>query len=155
MAKKSAGILLYRMRGGSFEVFLGHPGGPLYTKKDEGVWSIPKGEYDGDEDAYDAARREFTEETGHEAHGTGFELAPVMTKSRKTIRAWAVEGEADPGKVTSNTFEMEWPPRSGKRQPFPEIDRAEWFAPEVARAKLRPEQVPLISELEARLQDKQ
>ena len=138
---------MYRRRDGAVEVLLAHPGGPLYTKKDLGVWSIPKGEYDGSEDALEAARREFAEELGSPADGDATPLGEVKQKSGKVVAAWGVQGDLDPADVRSNTFEMEWPPRSGRRQSFPEIDRAEWFTPEVAREKLNPAQCAFLDRL--------
>ena len=147
-AKRSAGILLYRRSGGEPEVLLVHPGGPFWTNKDEGAWSIPKGEYDDGEDPEACARREFKEETGTElAPGELAELGSVKQKSGKQVTAWAAEGDLDPAAVTSNTFEMEWPPRSGGRQSFPEVDRAEWFDLDAARAKLNPAQTAFLDRL--------
>jgi predicted NUDIX family NTP pyrophosphohydrolase len=147
MAKISAGILLYRKREGGLQVFLVHPGGPLWAKKDLGAWSVPKGEIDIGEDGLSAARREFEEETGFSVSGRFIPLSPVKLKSGKLVHAWAVEGDCDPGKVRSNTFPMEWPPKSGRRQEFPEIDRAAWFGQEEAKEKINEGQVPLIEEL--------
>jgi predicted NUDIX family NTP pyrophosphohydrolase len=150
--KRSAGILLYRLSGDEPEVLLVHPGGPFWANKDEGAWSIPKGEYLDGEDAQAAARREFAEETGGElAPGELAELGSVKQKSGKQVTAWAVEGDLDPATVKSNTFEMEWPPRSGTRQAFPEVDRAEWFDLDTARAKLNPAQTAFVDRLVERL----
>ena len=146
MAKKSAGILVYRQQGSEMQVLLAHPGGPFWAKKDLGVWSIPKGEYT-DEAPIDAARREFKEETGMEVKGTLLPLHPIKQKDGKTVHAWAVEMDIDVSKVVSNTFEMEWPPRSGQRKAFPEIDRVEWYSIAEAKEKIIPAQVPLIEEL--------
>lgn len=146
MAKKSAGILLYRRAAASIEVFLVHPGGPFFAKKDIGSWSCPKGEYT-DDDPLSAAKREFREETGFEVGGDFMPLTPVKLSGGKTISAWAVEGTCDATAVRSNTFRMEWPPKSGKQQEFPEVDRADWFSIVQARAKLSPGQVPLVDEL--------
>lgn len=151
MKKLSAGILLYRKEEAGIKVFLGHPGGPYFVRKDEGVWSIPKGEYEESEEPYQAALREFREEIGQDVTGEGIELTPVKRKDGKVIRAWAVEGDADAKRVTSDHFEIEWPPRSGKRQSFPEIDRAGWFSLEEAKRKLGPPQDAFIDELRERL----
>ena len=124
MAKNSAGLLLYRFRDGNLEVFLVHPGGPFWAKKDLGVWSIPKGEIDEGEEPLGAARREFEEETGFSPEGTFRELTPVRQRSGKIVHAWAVEGDCDPTALRSNTFTLEWPPRSGRMQEIPEVDRA-------------------------------
>jgi predicted NUDIX family NTP pyrophosphohydrolase len=150
VSTRSAGLLLYRHREGVLEVLLVHPGGPLWAHRDAGAWSIPKGEY-GSEDAFTAAQREFTEETGAQARGTFHALTPVRQAGGKLVTAWAVESEFDPAHLRSNTFELEWPPRSGRRQTFPEIDRAGWFPAAVARAKISAGQRPLIDELEQRL----
>jgi predicted NUDIX family NTP pyrophosphohydrolase len=148
MATVSAGILMYRMHSGTLEIFLVHPGGPFWTKKDLGAWSIPKGEIDADESPLEAALREFEEETGVPVSGHYIPLTPVRLKSRKVIRAWAVEGDIDPSKIRSNTFTMEWPPHSGKKQDFPEIDRASWFNIEDAKRKINQGQAGLLEELE-------
>jgi predicted NUDIX family NTP pyrophosphohydrolase len=151
-AKRSAGILLYRLGGGEPEVLLVHPGGPFWANKDEGAWSIPKGEYDDGEDPQVAARREFHEETGTELPpGALADLGSVRQKSGKQVAAWAAEGDLDAAGVTSNTFDMEWPPRSGQRQAFPEIDRAEWFGIDQAREKLNPAQTAFLDRLAALL----
>ena len=126
--KRSAGLLVYRRRTAGCEVFLVHPGGPFWQSKDLGAWSIPKGELSPDEDPLDAARREFAEETGIEVSGDFVPLAPIRQSGGKTIDAWAVEGECDPATIRSNTFQTEWPPRSGQLRQFPEVDRAAWFA---------------------------
>lgn len=145
-ANRSAGLLVYRVREGRLWVFLVHPGGPFWAKKDLGAWSIPKGELDEGEDALAAARREFTEETGQTVAGEFRELTACRQKGGKTVLAWAVEGEADEH-VVSNTFEMEWPPKSGRRQSFPEVDRGAWFALDEARQRINPGQLPLLDEL--------
>jgi predicted NUDIX family NTP pyrophosphohydrolase len=147
MGKKSAGILLYRLKDKSLEVFLVHPGGPFWAKKDIGAWSIPKGELTEDENSFVAAKREFKEELGTEFTGKAIPLTPIKQKSGKIVYAWASEGDIDPAKIKSNTFEMEWPPRSGKRQEFPEIDKGEWFEIPKARRKILPGQLPLLDEL--------
>lgn len=147
-AKRSAGLLLFRRPSNRpLEVLLVHPGGPFWARKDEGAWTVPKGEHEEDEDPLEAARREFTEETSHRPEGTFHPLAPVIQKSGKIVRAWAVEGDFDPARLRSNTFEMEWPPRSGRTRSFPEVDRAEWFGLEEASRRIRPEQRPFLDEL--------
>ncbi len=153
MVKHSAGLLLYRVRGGALEVFLVHPGGPFWSRKDLGVWSIPKGEIDEGEDPLEAARREFGEETGFRPDDMFRELAPVRQRSGKVVLAWAVEGDCDPAALRSNTFEMEWPPRSGLRQEFPEVDRAGWFSIPEAMEKILDGQRPLLAQLELLLRD--
>jgi predicted NUDIX family NTP pyrophosphohydrolase len=150
----SAGILLYRRNphGGGLEVLLAHPGGPWFVTKDAGHWSIPKGEADADEPLLDVARREFAEETGHDVpDGLPIELGSIVQKGGKTVHAWAVEGDLDPDAARSNEFEMEWPPRSGRRTSFPEIDRVAWFGPAAARAHIKATQIPLLDRLEAAL----
>jgi predicted NUDIX family NTP pyrophosphohydrolase len=140
---------MFRRREKSIEVFLVHPGGPFFRKKDEGSWSIPKGLLGGDEEPLTAARREFTEETGVPTPDEGYlDLGEVQQKSGKLVRAWAFEGECDPTAIKSNTFDLEWPPKSGKVQAFPEIDRAEFFTPEDARRKLNPAQTAFIERLQ-------
>lgn len=146
--KVSAGLLLFRRREDRFEVLLGHPGGPFWATKDAGAWTIPKGELEDGEDPLRAAAREFTEETGvtvdiEAAHSLG----SVRQKSGKTVLAWAVEGDLDPGLLRSNTFTIEWPPRSGRQTEFPEIDRVEWLEPDIARVKLNPAQEPFVDRL--------
>jgi len=150
-ARRSAGILLYRRRKGRLEVLLVHPGGPFWAKKDAGAWTIPKGEIGEDENALDAARREFAEETGIALEGRFAPLAPLRQPSGKTIEAWMSEGDCDAAAVRSNLFSMEWPPRSGKQQEFPEIDRAGWFGLAEAREKLIAGQRGFIDELESAL----
>ncbi len=147
MPKISAGILLYRRRDSGIEVLLVHPGGPFWAKKDDGAWSIPKGEVDGDEALLDAARREFREETGFAVDGSFRALPPVRQPGGKTVHAWAVEGDCDPSAVRSNRFTLEWPPRSGRMQDFPEVDRAGWFDLAAARRKLTRGQLPLLEAL--------
>jgi predicted NUDIX family NTP pyrophosphohydrolase len=149
MPSQSAGILLYRKIDNRLQVFLVHPGGPFFKNKDLGAWSIPKGEFLDDEDALIAAKREFEEEIGQAVDGDFIELKPVRLKSGKTVYAWAVEGDIDHETITSNLFEMEWPPKSGKKQSFPEIDRAGWFEVEEAKLKVNVAQVGLIEELES------
>lgn len=145
-AKTSAGILLYR-REPELQVFLVHPGGPFWAKKDLGAWSIPKGELGEGEDPLAAAIRELTEETGFTVDGDFRALSPVRQKSGKTIRAWAVEGDCDPALLHSNLFSMEWPPRSGKQQEFPEVDRGAWFNVDEARTRIVGGQAGFIDEL--------
>lgn len=148
MAKQSAGILLYRKKANQLEVFLGHPGGPFWTKKDLGSWSIPKGEYLEGEEPLQAAIREFEEETGYRPSGDFIPLPTIRQKGHKTVHCWAVQGELDADNIVSNMFEMEWPPRSGKMKAFPEIDRASWFSIDAARVKINERQVRFIDELE-------
>jgi len=147
MPKQSAGILLYRKSKSELQVFLVHPGGPFFKNKDLGAWSIPKGEFLDDEDALTAAKREFEEETGQAIDGSFVKLEPVRLKSGKIVHAWAVEGDIDHETIYSNSFEMEWPPKSGKNQSFPEIDRAGWFGEDEARMKINPAQSKLIDSL--------
>jgi predicted NUDIX family NTP pyrophosphohydrolase len=145
---RSAGILLYRIRGGEPEVLLVHPGGPFWARKDAGAWSIPKGEHDEAEDGQAAALREFEEETGKRLPGDALaDLGTVRLKSGKLVAAWAVEGDLDADAIASNTFELEWPPRSGRIQEFPEIDRASWVGVDVAREKLVKGQLPFLDRL--------
>lgn len=143
----SAGLLLYRIRQGDLEVFLVHPGGPYWKNKDEGAWTIPKGECDSDADLLAEAKREFLEETGVEVYGDFRELAAVRQPGGKVVHAWAIKGDLDPAGLRSNLFTMEWPPRSGKRQEFPEVDRGEWFLLPAAQSKLLAGQRPLLDEL--------
>jgi predicted NUDIX family NTP pyrophosphohydrolase len=147
MSKKSAGILLYRTSKKILEVFLVHPGGPFWKNKDAGSWSIPKGEFDEDETPLDAAIRELKEETGIALKGDFIELTPIKQKSGKLVYAFAKEHDIDPSQIKSNEFEIEWPPRSGKKKMFPEIDKAEWFDIETAKEKINQAQVNLIAEL--------
>ena len=148
--KRSAGILAFRLGEGALEVLLIHPGGPLWAKKDAGSWSIPKGLYTEDEDALVAAKREFEEETGLKPVGDFIELGAFRQPSGKTISAWAVENDFDISAFKSNTFSMEWPPRSGRMQAFPEADRAQWFGVAEARHKIAKGQVPIVDALERR-----
>ena len=144
----SAGLLMFRRRG-ALELFLVHPGGPFFRNKDEGTWSIPKGEVEPSEDPLATARREFSEETGITAPDDGYlALGDVLQKGGKRVTAWAFESDCDPAAIESNTFEIEWPPRSGKTQSFPEVDRADFFSPDTARVKLNPAQAELITRLE-------
>ena len=146
MVKRSAGLLLYRTTKGFLEVFLVHPGGPFFAKKDLGSWSIPKGEIET-EDPLAAARREFKEETGFAIAGDFVELSPIKQKGGKFVYAWAVEADLDPSKIKSNTFTLEWPPKTGRINEYPEVDRGEWFSVEAARQKILPSQAELISDL--------
>jgi predicted NUDIX family NTP pyrophosphohydrolase len=147
MPRSSAGVLLFRRRGGSIELFLVHPGGPFWKNKDAGAWSIPKGEFTDGEPALEAARREFLEETGFAVDGPFLPLTPLKQPSGKTIHAWAAEGDLDPAALRSNTFSMEWPPKSGREREFPEVDRAAWFDPEEAVRRILSGQAPWIAEL--------
>ena len=147
----SAGILLYRRRGGLLEVLLVHPGGPFWRSRDVGAWQIPKGMVQAGEDPAAAAAREFEEELGVAPRGSPVPLARIRQNGGKWVEAFAREGDLDAGAIRSNMFELEWPPRSGELQSFPEVDRAEWFAPEAARAKMLPSQAPLLDALEAML----
>ena len=148
MAKLSAGILVYRKRKKEIEIFLCHPGGPFYKSKDNGVWTIPKGEFDETEEAFVAAKREFEEETGQKVSGNFTPMKPVRYKDgRKIVYAWAVEGDVDTANIRSNTFSLEWPPKSGKYIETPEVDRAAWFTIEVARQKIVPSLFPLLEDL--------
>ena len=146
-SKQSAGILLYR-RNTHLEVFLVHPGGPFWKNKEEGCWTIPKGEFTDDEPALDAAVREFREETGAALKGPFQPLNPIRQKGGKRVYAWAVPGDIDPAAIVSNTFQLEWPRRSGKQQSFPEVDKGGWFSLEAARQAINPAQVPMLDELE-------
>lgn len=148
---KSAGLLLYRMRNNGLEVLLVHPGGPFWSGKDLGVWSIPKGLVGKDELPREAAEREFREETGCNVSGECIPLAGVKLRSGKMVFAWACEGDCDAAAITSNTFTMEWPPGSGRQREFPEVDRAGWFTPGEALKKLAPGQIPLLHELQMKL----
>ena len=147
MAKVSAGLLMYRRRGGRVEVLLVHPGGPFWRNKDAGAWSIPKGEVQAGEDPLAAARREFEEELGLRAEGPFTQLNPVKQRGGKVVHAWAFEGDCDPAAIRSNTFTTEWPPRSGRMAEFPEIDRAEFFTLAEAIGKVNPAQAGLIDQL--------
>jgi len=148
MLKRSAGLLLYRIQEGRVEVLLVHPGGPFWAKKDQGAWSIPKGEIEAGEDPFSTAKREFEEELGFAPQGKFTKLETVKQKGGKTIQAWAFEGNCEPSSVRSNTFVMEWPPRSGKEREFPEIDRAEFFEIRDAKQRINAAQTELLSELE-------
>jgi predicted NUDIX family NTP pyrophosphohydrolase len=151
--KRSAGILMYRRRAGATEVFLVHPGGPFWKNRDDGAWQIPKGEIAEGEEPLLCARREFQEETGFVADGDFIELGTFRQPGGKHVQAWATEGDCNPGELVSNEFEMEWPPRSGRRQSFPEVDRGQWFGIERAREKLLIGQRPILTRfLELQLQ---
>jgi predicted NUDIX family NTP pyrophosphohydrolase len=147
MPKQSAGILLYRFDKQQLQVFLVHPGGPFFRNKDDGAWSIPKGEFLDDEEALTAAKREFEEETGKSVGGNFIQLLPIIQKSGKKVFAWALEGDIDADTIFSNTFEIEWPPKSGRKQVFPEVDKAAWFDIETAKLKINQGQVELINNL--------
>ena len=145
--RKSAGILLYRRTGLEIEYFLVHPGGPFWKNKDIGAWSIPKGEFEEDEDPLKAAKREFEEETGVAVNGKFVALQPVKQKSGKMVYAWASESDLDHTIIRSNTFPIEWPPRSGKYIEIPEVDKGGWFTYETAKQKMIPGQAPILDEL--------
>lgn len=154
--RQSAGLLLYRVRDGRLECLLAHPGGPLWSRRDTGAWSLPKGEIEPGETPIDVARREFREETGFDPPDPldppgWLDLGEVRLRSGKVVRAWAAEGDLDPADARSEPFEMEWPPRSGRRASFPEIDHVAWFEPEEARRRLNPGQVPFVDRLLGRL----
>jgi predicted NUDIX family NTP pyrophosphohydrolase len=151
MPRRSAGILLYRCVGEGVEVLLVHPGGPFWVKKNEGAWSIPKGEYGEDDDPLAAARREFEEETGMQPAGEFAPLGEVTQPGRKIVTAWALAGDFEVSKLRSNTFTLEWPPRSGRMTAFPEVDRAQWFDPAEGRRMILPGQVAFIDRLLALL----
>lgn len=147
MKKRSAGLLMYRRRGGQLQVLLVHMGGPFWAKKDRGAWSVPKGEFSEEEDPLAAAKREFQEETGFEAQGEFAPLPSIRQPGGKTVFAWAFEGDCDPSQIQSNTFSMEWPPRSGKTSEFPEVDRADWFTLSQASEKILKGQRSLLEAL--------
>jgi len=149
--KTSAGILLYRLSDDGPEVFLVHPGGPFWAKKDEGAWSVPKGLFEEGENPLDAARREFREETGYDITGNFMELTPLRQPSGKVVYVWAVEGNIDATSIKSNMFSMEWPPKSGKEQEFPEVDKGGWFTMAQAREKLLPGQRGFLDQLQDHL----
>jgi predicted NUDIX family NTP pyrophosphohydrolase len=147
MPKKSAGVLVYKRVGGRLMVFLVHPGGPFWAKKDQGAWSIPKGEFSEDEEGFAAARREFYEEVGQAIDGDFLELTPRRQPSGKIVCAWAVEGDVDAERIRSNEFEIEWPPKSGRMQRFPEVDAGAWFDLDEAKPRIQPGQIPILEEL--------
>lgn len=150
--KQSAGVLLYRLNKSEPEFFLVHPGGPFWINKDAGAWSIPKGEFTEDEDPLEAAKREFFEETGIKISGSFRQLHTIRQKGGKLVYAWALENDIDIEAVKSNTFELEWPPKSGKLKQFPEIDKAGWFPVSTAKEKILSSQLPLLEELNELLQ---
>lgn len=147
MPKRSAGVLMYRRGPQGLELLLVHPGGPFWARKDHGAWSIPKGEYADAEDPQAVALREFVEETGARPRGDLAPLGELVQPGRKVVTAFALEGDFDPATLTSNTFELEWPPRSGRRATFPEVDRAAWFSPDEARQRILPGQRDFIARL--------
>ena len=151
MTRRSAGLLLFRNSTTLLEVFLVHPGGPFWARKDEGAWSLPKGEYGEGEDPLDAARREFEEETGAAVNGAFLPLGEIRQPGGKLVAAWALEWDLDPAAIRSNTFELEWPPKSGRMQQFPEVDRAAWFSIAEAERKLLKGQLPLLARLAEQL----
>jgi predicted NUDIX family NTP pyrophosphohydrolase len=148
MARTSAGLLVYRRKNQTLEVFLVHPGGPFWKNKDEGAWSIPKGEFEPPENPLDAALREFEEETGFSVKGEFIPLTPVKQPGGKKVYAWAISGDFEASDLKSNTFSLIWPPGSGNKKEFPEIDRAEWFDLKIAREKILKGQLPMLEEFE-------
>jgi predicted NUDIX family NTP pyrophosphohydrolase len=154
-SRRSAGILLYRRGPDGLAVLLAHPGGPLWATRDEGVWTVPKGEIEGGEDPWDVARREFEEETGHQPpSGPAIDLGEITQKGGKVVVAWALEGDLDPAAASSNTFPLQWPPRSGRWITVPEIDRVDWIAPDEARRRLKDTQIPFVDRLIGVLDDR-
>jgi predicted NUDIX family NTP pyrophosphohydrolase len=154
MPRVSAGLLMYRIQDGKLQVLLAHPGGPFFQNKDEGAWTIPKGEIEPGEDLLEAAKREFEEETGVTPTGPFTALTPIRQKGGKVVHAWAFKGDCDPGAIVSNTFRIEWPPRSGRLMDFPEIDRAEFYDVAVASRKIKAAQTALIDELQSVVEPK-
>jgi predicted NUDIX family NTP pyrophosphohydrolase len=148
MPRISAGLLMYRIQDGKLQVLLAHPGGPLFQNKDEGAWTIPKGEIEPGEDLLEAAKREFEEETGVTPTGPFIALTPIKQKGGKIVHAWAFKGECDPSAIVSNTFTMEWPPKSGRHMEFPEMDRADFFDVAAASRKIKAAQMALVEECE-------
>jgi len=146
MPRVSAGLLMYRIHDGKMQVLLTHPGGPFFKNKDEDSWTIPKGEIESGEDMLEAAKREFEEETGFKPNGPFSALTPIKQKGGKIVHAWAFKGDCDPAKIVSNTFTMEWPPKSGQRMEFPEIDKADFFDVAAASRKIKAAQMALIEE---------
>lgn len=151
MAQISAGLLMYRLQQGQLQVLLVHPGGPFFRNKDAGAWTIPKGEVQPGEELLATALREFAEEIGMTPTGECIALTAVKQKGGKTVHCWAIVGDLDPASIVSNTFQLEWPPKSGRRMDFPEVDRAEWFTPAEAAAKINPAQAAFITELQTKL----
>lgn len=149
MPKKSAGLLLYRQSDKSVEVFLVHPGGPFWIRKDDGAWSIPKGEFADGEDTLEAAKREFKEETGFDVEGEFEAMLPIKQSGGKLVYAWAVQGDMDASAIRSNSFSMEWPPGSGQIQEFPEVDRGSWFDLNSAKRKILKSQLEFLEQLQA------
>ncbi|HET6157932.1 MAG TPA: NUDIX domain-containing protein [Dongiaceae bacterium] len=149
--KRSAALLVYKTAPDGIQVFLVHPGGPFWARKDLGAWSIPKGEFDDSEDGPTAARREFFEEVGQRIEGNFIALTPVKQRGGKIVHAWAVEGDVNETAIRSNTFEMEWPPRSGRKTSFPEIDQGRWFTMQEASRRILPSQLPILKQLLANL----
>jgi predicted NUDIX family NTP pyrophosphohydrolase len=153
MIKQSAGILMYRIEERALKVLLVHPGGPYWMKKDQGAWTVPKGEFEAkDEEPLQAAKREFKEETGFTVDGPFIALGSVRQRSGKIVYAWAAEGDCDAEGITSNAFSLEWPPNSGKQQEFPEVDKAGWFSVDETRIKIKPEQYAFVERLQEILQ---
>lgn len=148
MPRISAGLLMYRIQEGKLQVLLAHPGGPLFQNKDEGVWTIPKGEIEPSEDLLECAKREFKEETGVTPTGPFIALTPIKQKGGKIVHAWAFKGDCDPSTVVCNTFKMEWPPKSGRQMEFPEMDRADFFDVPAASRKIKAAQMALVEECE-------
>ena len=148
MRRQSAGILLYRLTKSGLEVFLVHPGGPYWARRDRGAWTIPKGEFEADEEPFTAAIREFFEETGAQVHGPFMPLGSVRQRSGKLVSVWAAEGDFDPQDLKSNSFSLEWPPNSGGQQEFPEVDRAAWFSVDEGRMKINSGQLAFIERLQ-------
>lgn len=155
MSTISAGLLMYRYQGGDIQVLLVHPGGPLWSHRDIAAWSVPKGLLEAGEEPLAAAQREFEEETGIKPAGKFLPLTPVKQPGGKIVQAWAFEGDCDPSIIESNLFPLEWPPKSGRFQEFPEVDRAEWFGLEDAKIKIHKGQVPLLEELQKIVGSKQ
>lgn len=154
VTRRSAGILLYRFSHDEPEFFLVHPGGPFWANKDIGAWTIPKGEFGEDEDALTAAIREFEEETGKKLSGNFLPLTPIVQKAGKEVNAWAIKGDIDPNNISSNSFKMEWPPKSGTWKSYPEVDKADWFDATTAKEKINPAQTNFIDELVSLLKKK-
>jgi predicted NUDIX family NTP pyrophosphohydrolase len=151
MSQVSAGLLMYRLQSGELQVLLVHPGGPFFRNKDAGAWTIPKGEVQEGEELLATARREFAEEIGVAAEGEFVPLTPVKQKGGKTVHCFAIAGDLDPATIVSNTFQLEWPPKSGRMMDFPEVDRAEWFTAAAAAEKINAAQAAFISELQNKL----